>query len=216
VGLWHDRFRRRAITPCRPSARSVSADQNRATSMTSTIALPGPPARVGRSQRRQSGRPGSGRSALRRTIGFVQSRQSTAIGPDESIHAPDGESRGIALATHRSRGEPSPARSLCHDCDRVLAVDPVPARGAKRSSRRGDCVDELRSGWLATADADLPSLSYGHLVGDSTGPCSARQEGRCGSSGVEACVRSWGATYPSGRRRLAVLFSLPPRLRRYR
>ena len=32
-----------------------------------------------------------------------------------------------------------------------------------------------RSGRLATADAHLPSLSYGHLVGDSTGPARRGQ-----------------------------------------
>jgi hypothetical protein len=31
-------------------------------------------------------------------------------------------------------------------------------------------VEEPRSDRLAMADADLPSLSYAHLVGDSTGP----------------------------------------------
>jgi hypothetical protein len=36
-------------------------------------------------------------------------------------------------------------------------------------------VEEPRSGQLATADPDLPSLSYGHLVGDSTGPLRGRQ-----------------------------------------
>ena len=34
----------------------------------------------------------------------------------------------------------------------------------------GAGVEEPRSGRLATAGADLPSLSYGHLLGDSTGP----------------------------------------------
>jgi hypothetical protein len=37
-------------------------------------------------------------------------------------------------------------------------------------------VEEPHSGRLATADADLPSLSYGHLVGDSAGPARRGQE----------------------------------------
>ena len=36
-------------------------------------------------------------------------------------------------------------------------------------------VEEPHSGRLATADADLPSLSYGHLLGDSTGPARRGQ-----------------------------------------
>ena len=43
---------------------------------------------------------------------------------------------------------------------------------AATQSRLPSGVEEPRSGRLATADADLPSLSYGHLVGDSTGPAS--------------------------------------------
>jgi hypothetical protein len=40
-----------------------------------------------------------------------------------------------------------------------------PPRGRDRLRRGGATL-----GRLATADADLPSLSYGHLVGDSAGP----------------------------------------------
>src|SRR5205085_5536383 len=39
-------------------------------------------------------------------------------------------------------------------------------------------VEEPRSGRLGTADADLPSLSYGHLVGDSTDPAQRGKEKR--------------------------------------
>jgi hypothetical protein len=47
-------------------------------------------------------------------------------------------------------------------------------------------VEEPRSGRLATADADLPSLSYGHLVGDSTGPAQRGLQGRESAMGVSA------------------------------
>jgi hypothetical protein len=40
--------------------------------------------------------------AITGAAAFAQSRQSTAAAPDERIHAPDGESRAIALATTRS------------------------------------------------------------------------------------------------------------------
>lgn len=33
-------------------------------------------------------------------------------------------------------------------------------------------MEEPRSGRFTTAEADLPALLYGHLVGDSTGPAS--------------------------------------------
>ena len=39
-------------------------------------------------------------------------------------------------------------------------------------------MKQPRSGGLPTADADLPSLSHGHLVGDSTGPPLRGKEGR--------------------------------------
>ncbi|MGZ6588911.1 MAG: hypothetical protein ACXVHX_32110, partial [Solirubrobacteraceae bacterium] len=65
--------------------------------------------------------------------------------------------------------------------ERRRRIGPADARGANR--RSGSCkhqsghegvdprtaapgVKKPRSGRLATADADLPSLSYGHLVGD--------------------------------------------------
>jgi hypothetical protein len=42
-------------------------------------------------------------------------------------------------------------------------------------------VEEPRSGRLATADADLPSLPYGASRRRLRAPCSARAGGRCGS-----------------------------------
>jgi hypothetical protein len=38
-------------------------------------------------------------------------------------------------------------------------------------------VEQPHSGCLAMADADLPSLSYGHLGGDSTGPAQRGLQG---------------------------------------
>lgn len=43
-----------------------------------------------------------------------------------------------------------------------------PALPSSRHCATG--VEEPSSGWLATADADLPSLSYAHLGDDSTSP----------------------------------------------
>ena len=53
------------------------------------------------------------------------------------------------------------------------------ARSGHRRDVTGIGVQEPRSGRLAMADADLPSLSHRHLVGDCTGPA---QRGRQGSS----------------------------------
>ena len=44
------------------------------------------------------------------------------------------------------------------------------SRLARRRHTARSRVKQPRSGRLATADADPPSLSHGHLVGDSTGP----------------------------------------------
>jgi hypothetical protein len=46
----------------------------------------------------------------------------------------------------------------------------LPAQSGRGVAVTAAGVEEPCSGRLATADADLPSLSYGHLVGDSTGP----------------------------------------------
>jgi hypothetical protein len=54
-------------------------------------------------------------------------------------------------------------------------------------------AEEPPSGWLATADADLRSLSYGHLVGDSTGPAWRSKQGRQQrkAPGRSRQLRSW-------------------------
>jgi hypothetical protein len=75
----------------------------------------------------------------------------------------------------------SGSRLLCHEADRRLAADRVADAGAKRSRRDHHSfrrVKEPRSGRLATADADLPSLSHGHHVGDSTSLLGADRKTR--------------------------------------
>jgi hypothetical protein len=72
--------------------------------------------------------------------------------------APSG-STARSLSTASAHATPPSRRDLCHACDRVLAVDPVAARGAKRSSRRGDCNRRDRvsrsaaSSWPLLADS---------------------------------------------------------------
>ncbi len=76
----------------------------------------------------------------------------------------------------------------------MVAVDRVAARTAKRSSRQRD--SNRRGGvTLATADVDLPSLSYGHPTDDSRDPAQCgqlkpRRECRPGE-GAEAGPSPW-------------------------
>src|SRR5439155_15549826 len=72
---------------------------------------------------------------------------------------------------------------LLESCKRAMGLPALaPAlpnlqRSGHRAAVTPVGVEEPRSGRLATADADLPSLSYGHLVGDSTGPAQRGKQG---------------------------------------
>jgi hypothetical protein len=81
----------------------------------------------------------------------------------------DAAPGGRPLAMGRLDGLPAgrPSWQL-----RIVCALPIAHRSGSRAAVAGVGVEEPRSGRLATADADLPSLSYGHLVGDSTGPTS--------------------------------------------
>jgi hypothetical protein len=123
----------------------------------------------------------------------AQERRACRIATQCAHPAPrSARSRSVvrsSSARHvRSRGSRTPpfvlqafaaGRSQRHERDPMGAVDRIADRGAKRHgagvTARG--VEQPRAGRLEMADADLPSLSRGHLVGDSTGPAKRGKQG---------------------------------------
>jgi hypothetical protein len=79
----------------------------------------------------------------------------------------------VSLGTMTSSPRPRPAgcRSVGNAVTRVARSRRLHlVRSGHRAGVTRVGVEEPHSGRLATADTDLPSLSYGHLVGDSAGP----------------------------------------------
>jgi hypothetical protein len=107
---------------------------------------------------------------------------------------PISASENVSADEHRQRSLTSTASSL----PVRGVVSPVTAAFSsrwKRSPREPDCLrpEEATLGPAVTAGADLPSLSYGHLVGDSTGPAT---RGRCAPEHQRSLLSPLGRSDP--------------------
>ena len=77
-----------------------------------------------------------------------------------------------AELTDDAEGAPAAAPALSRIAEGPRRTQRSSARAQKQpsESQPADCCSRRGGGTLATADADLPSLSYRHPVGDSVGP----------------------------------------------